>query len=349
MRRTLLLVVAQLALTAPVLADGAWPVTHKWSDKARPDDPTSGSFAYEYEAASIAIAGSIMLAGERGDCSKFAMTVVVRYAQANGLEVVFTCPDPGNHWAVGNVSSSDPRFHSAADFDLFYKSWIDAKMLATLNTFAISYDDWRSGDLVLMSWIQLGDQDPFLDAQGNLEDIWHTYFTGVPGRLLFYGNEVGPDDAPAPITATSESFRLDEAQGRGPTGAAVYQGSPRRWNMFDGAVTPPDQPLSNVPSPLAPQEATVRAGTLNLRATPSSQGAVLSQVQAGDQLPVEGETPDGWWRVRLADGSVAYVSARYVGVAPVAPPFTIAGGDGPDTRFDAPAATTGLTGAIAGP
>lgn len=342
--RQIISLLALFALATPAFADGgAWPVTHKWRDQARPGDPTSGSYAYEYEAASLALAGQITAAGEKWDCSKFAMTVLVRYAQANGLEVVFTCPDPGNQWQVGPVSSTDPRFHSPDEFVTFYKSWVNAKMLATLNTYAITYDDWRSGDLVLMSWAQLGADDPFLDDQGNPRDVWHTYFVGVPGKLLFYGNEVGPDDAPAAITASSESFRLDEAQGRGDTGGAVYEGAPRRWNIFKDAVIAPEKPLTKVPSAFSPQQAVVRVATLNVRGMPSTSAPVLAQEKAGDSLPVEGETMDGWWRVRLADGTVGYVAARYVKIGAAKLAYTIEGGDGPDTRFGD---TGGLTGAL---
>jgi hypothetical protein len=342
MRRSLIISFALVASALPAFA-GAWPVTHKWSDKARPGDPTSGSFAYEYESASIAIAGSILVAGERWDCSKFAMSVLARYAHENGLEVIFTCPDPENHWQMTPVSSTDARFHSFDDFVEFYKTRVNAKMLAELNTYPVSYDEWRSGDLVLMSWLQLGDQDPFTDDDGNPQDIWHTYFTGVPGKLLFYGNEIGADNAPAPITASSEQFRLDEAEGKGATGPAVYQGSPRRWNIFQDAVIPPDQALTKVPTPFKPAQATVRVANLNVRGLPTTQGTALSQVHAGDKLSVEGETQDGWWRVRLADESVAYVNGRYVTVASVAPAYSIVGGDGPDHRFDT---TSGLTGAV---
>jgi hypothetical protein len=338
MRRTNHLLIATLLLAAPSVARAqAWPVTHQWSDIARPGDPTSGSYAWEYGAGSVAIAGSMTATGEKWDCSKFAMSTVVRYAYANGLEIQFTLPDPGNDWKITTVSSNDPRFHSFNDFVTFYRSWINAKMVAKYNTTPITYQDWRPGDLVLLSWKQLGANDPFTDDQGNPRDVWHTYFVGEPGKLLFYGNDTGPNNDPLPITATSEQFRLDEAMGKGDTGPAVYQNAPRRWNFLVGQLVPPSQPLATTVSPLDPQQATVSAGTLNVRATPA--GALAGQVHGGDKLAVEGTTQDGWVRVRREDGSVAYVSKRYVTIAPVAPRYDINGGDGPDRRFDPPAAT----------
>src|SRR5580658_4150078 len=143
-----LAVLVVLALESSAFA-AAWPVTHKWSDTARPTDPTSGSFGYEYGREAVAIASSMTAAGERWDCSKFAMSVLVRYAQKHGLEVVFTLPDPQNGGKVGNVSSNDPRFNSFDDFVKFYSNWIDAQMVAQLNTYPITYDDWRSGDVVM--------------------------------------------------------------------------------------------------------------------------------------------------------------------------------------------------------
>jgi hypothetical protein len=307
----------------------AWPVTHKWSDTARPGDPTSGSFGWEYGREAVAIASSMTAAGERWDCSKFAMSVLVRYAQKHGLEVVFTCPDPNNHWAVSNVSSNDPRFNSFQDFVKFYSSWINAEMVATLNTYPITYDDWRSGDVVMMRWNQLGDANPFPGR-----DVWHTYFLGEPDKLIFYGNidgEDGPNPTPLPITATAESSTLQEVR----TSAAVYGASPRRWNILKDAVIPPATPIQNAPSVLAPKNATVTADKLNVRATPSTHGQVIGQLSSGDVVSFEGNTPDGQWdRVRLKSGDVAYVSASFVQLGDAKVGFSYESDPAPTPGFD---------------
>jgi hypothetical protein len=341
---------ASLGGAAPAFA-AAWPVKHQWSDIARPGDPTSGSFAYEYEAASVALAGQITASGAKWDCSKFAMTVLVDYAEANGLEVTFTCRDPANGGKVGTVSSSDARFKSPKDFVNFYKTWINAQEVAQYNTSKISYDTWKPGDLVLMRWNQLGANDPFQTASGKPEDVWHTYFVADPGKLVFYGNDDG--GAPLPVTASSEDFRMAEVHAQGDTGPAVYEQAPRRWNIIKDAIVPPKTPLKSTVSPEDPQQATVDAKTATVSGVPSSDGSVLETVDQGTKLSVEGETSDGWTRVRLADGRVGYVSSSEVSVAAVAPSFTIVGGDGPDNRFatdasppSTPAPTTGINGAL---
>jgi hypothetical protein len=286
----------------------AWAATHKWSDKARPDDPTSGSFAYEYAAESESIAESIVASGEAFDCSKFAMTVLVRYAQKHGLEVRFTLNDPANGDKVDTVSSSDARFKSPGDFRRLYMGWINAEMVAEYNTYSISYDEWRSGDLVLMRWNQLGKDNPFYPR-----DVWHTYFVGEPGKVLFYGNENGKD--PTPVTRTTEQGRLDEVQCKGSTGKAVYGQSPRRWKMLKNAIIPPQ------PANTGDLTGTVKTSDLNIRSGPSTSSPIVGGAHEGDELVVEGRERNGWLRIRRDDGSIAYVSGAFVKVTerPTAP------------------------------
>jgi hypothetical protein len=351
MRLSFLTLAGLAFLATPVFAQGAWPVTHKWSDQARPNDPTSGSYGYEYGAASIAITSSEMVAGSKYDCADFAVTELVEYASRNGLEVTWTVPVDDGWTTFKNVSSTDAQFHSEAQFASWSRGWTNAKMVAKLNTYPIAATDARSGDVVMMSWAQLGADDPFgMDASGKPADVWHTYVIGEPGKLLFYGNDDGPGQ-PLPITATMQTERLDEAAGRGTYGPCVYQGSPRRWNILNGMVIPPATPLQNVPTVEAPETATVNVATLNVRGGPSTGDAVLSLAHKGDTLSVEGTSPDGQWvRVRKPDGTVAYVSSAYVSVASSDPPFQIITDNGLlANRFPHPPATPGITGGLTAP
>ena len=54
-----------------------------------------------------------------------------------------------------------------------------ASFFITLNTSPISYSQWKGGDVVMMRWNQLGDQNPFPGR-----DVWHTYWVGDPGKLI---------------------------------------------------------------------------------------------------------------------------------------------------------------------
>jgi hypothetical protein len=312
-------VAGTLVVGARPAAAAGWPVTHKWSDQARPNDPTSGSFAYEYQAASVADAARMTKAGTAYDCADFAITVLCDFASKNGLEIVWTMPDPDNHGKVGQVSSTEARFTSPAQFARWSRGNINAMMVATMNTNPVSYSDWRAGDVVMMRWNQLGVNNPFYPR-----DVWHTYFTGIPGKLLFYGDEIGEDNHPAPIAATKEGARIDEVQGHGEDGPAVYGHSPRRWKMIDGNIVPPQTPLASSTSIDAPEHGKVTATALNLRSGPSTSNNVLAVAHAGDTLTVEGQTDDGWLRVRRADGSIAYAKADYATVASAKPDYTIA-------------------------
>src|SRR5581483_3855547 len=135
----------------------------------------------EYAAASAADAGNMTKAGTAYDCADFAITVLCDYAAKNGLEIVWTMPDPGNHGKVGPVSSTEKRFTSPAQFAKWSRDNINAMMVGEMNTVPVSYEYWRGGDVVIMRWTQLGTDNSFYPR-----DVWHTFFTGIPGKLLFY-------------------------------------------------------------------------------------------------------------------------------------------------------------------
>lgn len=95
-------------------------------------------------------------------------------------------------------------------------------------------------------------------------------------------------------------------------------------------------------SVVAAQDDTLLAtayGTLNVRGGPGPQFAVVGQLAAGDQLPVDGRTADGaWLRVRLADGQTGWlpVFAVIIDGAPETLPPVAA----PDPETAASAAVT---------
>ncbi|MEZ0227435.1 MAG: SH3 domain-containing protein [Planctomycetota bacterium] len=324
-------------LPAQAWAEG-WPVTHRWNEKARPNDPSSGSFAYEYQREAVAMATSMTASGTALDCADMAITILAQFAAKNGLEVVWTMPDPARNGQVGKVSSTEARFTSPAQFARWSRNWINAQMVATLNTSPVSQAQARGGDVVMMRWNQLGVNNPFPGR-----DVWHTYFLGDPGKLIFYGNiegEDGPNPTPLAIVATSQRFRIEDTL----TSPAIYGTTPRRWNLIKDAIVPPAAPLVEVPTFLAPKDAKVTATALNVRSLPSTHSTVLALAKNGESLRVEGKTADGQWvRVRRADGSIAYVSAQFVTI-----------GDGPRgfhvsedwTPPSTPSTTTGINGVL---
>jgi hypothetical protein len=123
------------------------------------------------------------------------------------------------------------------------------------------------------------------------------------------------------------------------SGVEVYEQLPRRWNILKDAMIPPETAPAGVPSVLEPERATVKASALNVRATPSATGKVLRTVARNTILAVEGRAPGNWVRVRLADGTVAYVSGDYVTTARVETDF-------PVSKDWVPPVTTGLVGNV---
>lgn len=66
----------------------------------------------------------------------------------------------------------------------------------------------------------------------------------------------------------------------------------------------------------APEEGELRYGTvtatsLRVRRGPSLQSDTIAYYQLGDRVTITGET-DGWYRVRMADGTYGYVSSDYI-------------------------------------
>ncbi len=51
---------------------------------------------------------------------------------------------------------------------------------------------------------------------------------------------------------------------------------------------------------------------VRVRALPSTQGEILAHLMFGDSVTVVGEELDGWYQVRLSDGTEGYVSAGYI-------------------------------------
>jgi len=80
-------------------------------------------------------------------------------------------------------------------------------------------------------------------------------------------------------------------------------------------VSVPEEPVR--PAPAAPVEervirsVRVTATSLNVRASASTEGDVITQVKKGTALDVLSED-ESWVKVRLADGGTGWVAARFV-------------------------------------
>ncbi len=329
-----LLLVAATAVTAtpawadplfrgPEVHDGAWPVTRAWSDPAAgPDDRSQGSFAYAYRSWAPARADEHVASVTRLDCADLSIQLICEYAYKHGLPITWKVwYSPEAKWV--NVSSSDKQFGSFEQFAEWSRWFLGAMNLAD-NTYAITYDDWTGGDMVLMNW-NLSQVEPNFPGR----QVWHTYLVGVPDQSIYYGNI--DSGTPLPVTKTTAASTLDRVRNHPDRHGA----SPRRFSFMRNAVQPPQ---------VRTDEAVVLAGSLNLRAAPSTSAAILARGSRDQRLPVLGRQP-GWINVRLPDGRPAWASATYLRVettwaAPVV--------ETPITAQPSPPVTTGLTAAIPG-
>lgn len=80
--------------------------------------------------------------------------------------------------------------------------------------------------------------------------------------------------------------------------------------------SPPPKPETSAPTPSPAAEKSigsvrVKAATLNVRQGPSAGDSVLATARRGQKLELLG-SDQAWSRVRLADGSVGWVSSKHV-------------------------------------
>jgi hypothetical protein len=157
------------------------------------------------------------------------------------------------------------------------------------NTYAITYDEWAGGDMVLMDWNQTEEPPNF----GGRE-VWHTYLIGKPDEVIYYGNETGDPPQPLPVTRVTGGSRMDMVR----THPDRHGHSPRRYLMLRGKIWGPrsDREVADV----------IRVRTsLNLRAGPGLDQEVLESARRGDRFEVLGR--EGvWLHLRLPDGRDAW-------------------------------------------
>ncbi len=86
------------------------------------------------------------------------------------------------------------------------------------------------------------------------------------------------------------------------------------------ATKPPTAPVVVIPSPPPVPTATpepvlaTATGTVNIRATPSTSGAVLGRLNKGETVQIVGRTAaSDWWQIILPSnpGALGWVSAQY--------------------------------------
>jgi uncharacterized protein YgiM (DUF1202 family) len=59
-------------------------------------------------------------------------------------------------------------------------------------------------------------------------------------------------------------------------------------------------------------QVTTDSSSLNLRATPSTDGEVVGKAAHNEIVTLVEKTDDSWWRVRTADGEEGYAYAQYL-------------------------------------
>ena len=57
---------------------------------------------------------------------------------------------------------------------------------------------------------------------------------------------------------------------------------------------------------------TTDASNLNIRATPSTEGALVGKAAHDEIITLVEKTDDSWWKVRTADGEEGYAYAQYL-------------------------------------
>jgi uncharacterized protein YgiM (DUF1202 family) len=59
-------------------------------------------------------------------------------------------------------------------------------------------------------------------------------------------------------------------------------------------------------------QVTTDSSSLNIRATPSTDGELVGKAAHGEMVTLVEKTDDSWWRVRTADGEEGYAYAQYL-------------------------------------
>jgi uncharacterized protein YgiM (DUF1202 family) len=59
-------------------------------------------------------------------------------------------------------------------------------------------------------------------------------------------------------------------------------------------------------------QVTTDASNLNIRSTPSTEGAIVGKAAHGETVTLVEKTDDSWWKVRTAQGEEGYAFAQYL-------------------------------------
>lgn len=288
----------------PEIYDGAWETQNAWSDPAE-GDVSKGSYAYAYQAWAEARANQHTEERTKLDCADLSIALLCEYAAINKLPVSWRAYYPPERRFV-TFTNRDKQFKDAESFRLWSQHFLGAMNLAD-NTYAVTYDDWAGGDMVLMDWNQSEESPNFGDRE-----VWHTYLVGKPDEVIYYGN-ISSGNALA-VTRVTGGSRMDMVRNH----PDRYGYSPRRFSQFRGKVWGPSTEEAEV----------IRVfRSLNLRSGPGTEHERVGQAAKGQKLKVVGR--DGIW-VQLAteDGSTVWAHGRYLRVrrveipveTPVAPP-----------------------------
>lgn len=302
--RALVLSGLALAVAAPAARAAAWPHVRQWADLVDPTDPDSPTYAEAYPAFVRATAPLWIADGTRLDCADFSITLICEYAARHGLPLSLRYW--GANGTVLEARSTSPAFASKEQYARFARTWINAMMLAKLNTTAIAYDEWTSGDHVFMDWNQ-SEVEPNYPGR----TVWHTYVVGVPDEVVYYGSM--NDGEPTTIyegRAPETLARLREHPDR-------YLAGPRRWNVLKF------RPGREVPAAaIAPLDAR-RFAAVNdtpVRLGPGTSRAVEARIARGTEMHVTGRWR-AWLRVDGADGWAWVHESLLAETAPAAETF----------------------------
>ena len=79
-------------------------------------------------------------------------------------------------------------------------------------------------------------------------------------------------------------------------------------------LTKPSAATTTAASSTSTKTGKVTATTLNVRQTASTSGKIISTLKNGQSVTLVGNAVNGWYQVKLANGTTGYVSAQYIKV-----------------------------------
>lgn len=276
----------------PEIYDGAWQNEKAWSDAAAPDG-SLGSYAYHYRVWALERADQHAEARTKLDCADLSIHMLCEYAALNKLPLSWRVYYPAERRFV-TFSNTNRQFSSPEEFQRWSMHFLGAMNLAD-NTYAISYDEWTGGDMVLMDWNQ-SDESPNFEGR----TVWHTYLIGKPDEVLYYGNISNGN--PLPVTRVTGGSRMDMVRNH----PDRHGYSPRRYRVLRG----------NEWGPVSERAEVIRVNHwVNVRAEPNSQSDKVGQANKGSVVPVLGRQ-GVWVKVLDAQGNMAWIHGLFLKTLP---------------------------------